>query len=158
MMPPLKLRDLTSEEQRVIHSLAHSQTVSVRLGQRAKIIEQASQGKSIPQIAESMQLTEKTIRKWFKRFEEQGLSGLEDAPRSGAPSRYTVENKALVLEVAATAPAKLDQPFHCWSLRRLQVYRKREEGAEHEAEPHPPVAACRRIAVAQTRRLVRRTD
>jgi len=125
---PQQLRALTAEEQRVIQTLVRSRTAPYRLVERAKIIEQAGQGRSIPQIAESMQLNEKTIRKWFKRFAEQGLAGLEDAPRSGAPSRYTVENQALILEVAATSPAKLDQPFHCWSLKRLQIYLKEKKG------------------------------
>jgi transposase len=128
MMPPLQLRELTEEEQRVIHTLTRSRTASIRLVERAKIIEQASQGKTIQDIAAMLHLKEDTVRKWFKRFATQGLAGLEDAPRSGAPPRYTVENQALVLEVAATAPCKLKQPFHCWSLKRLQTYLKEEKG------------------------------
>lgn len=128
MRQPLQLRALTAEEERCIQTLVRSRTASVRLVERARIIEQASRGQSIPAIATSLQLREATVRKWFKRFEEQGLAGLEDAPRSGAPSRYTVENRAQVLEVAATAPAQLDQPFHCWSLKRLQTYLKEEKG------------------------------
>ncbi len=128
MRQPLHLRELTAEEQRVLQSLVRSRTAPYRLVERAKIIEQASRGQSIPQIAQSMQLNEKTIRKWFLRFAEQGLAGLEDAPRSGAPSRYTIENQALILEVAATSPGKLNQSFHCWSLKRLQIYLKEEKG------------------------------
>lgn len=128
MRAPLKLRALTAEEERVIHTLARSRTASVRLVERARIIEAASQGKTIPEIAVTLHLKEATVRKWFKRFEEQGLAGLEDAPRSGAPPTYTPENRAVVLEVAATAPSKLDQPFHCWSLKRLQIYLKEEKG------------------------------
>lgn len=128
MRTPLKMRDLTAEEARVLPVLVHSRTASVRLVERAKIIEQASQGKTIQQIAVSLPVKEATARKWFKRFAQQGLAGLEDAPRRGAPTRYTIENKALVLEVAATAPAKLNQPFHCWSLKRLQTYLKEEKG------------------------------
>src|SRR5690242_9392653 len=95
MMPPLRLRELTEEEQRVIQTLVRSRTASIRLVERAKIIEQASQGKTIQEIARTLHLKEATVRKWFKRFAEQGLSGLEDAPRSGAPPRYTIENQAL---------------------------------------------------------------
>lgn len=64
----------------------------------------------MPQIAEVMGLNEKTVRKWFKRFEQDGLAGLEDAPRSGAPSRYTAENKARVLQAARTRPSALGLP------------------------------------------------
>ncbi len=128
MMPPLRLRELSPEEQRVIHTLVRSRTASIRLVERAKIIEQASQGQTIQEIARTLHLKEATVRKWFKRFAEQGLAGLEDAPRSGAPPRYTIENQALVLETAATAPGKFKQPFHCWTLKRLQTYLKEEKG------------------------------
>lgn len=128
MRTPLKLRALTAEEERMIRTLVRSRTASIRLVERARIIEAASQGQTIPKIAASLQVKEATVRKWFKRFEEHGVPGLEDAPRSGAPPTYTPENRAVVLEVAATAPSKLDQPFHCWSLKRLQIYLKEEKG------------------------------
>lgn len=100
----------------------------MRLVERARIVEQASLGKTIPEIAATLHVGEPTVRTWFKRFGEQGLAGLEDAPRSGAPLTSTVENRALVLEVAATAPSKLDHPFHCWSLKRVQISLKEEKG------------------------------
>jgi transposase len=122
MRQPLRLRALTEEEERILKTLVRSRTASIRLVERARIIEAASQGQSIPEIAVSLNQNENTVRKWFKRFSEQGIAGLSDAPRSGAPLTYTVENQAVVLEVAATAPGKLSQPFHCWTLKRLQVY------------------------------------
>src|SRR5579875_216071 len=128
MRQPLKLRALTEEEQQIISTLVRSRTASIRLVERARIIHAASQGQTIPQIAASLHLREATVRKWFKRFSEQGVAGLEDAPRSGAPPTYTAENRAVVLEVAATAPSTLNQPFHCWSLKRLQVSLKEEKG------------------------------
>lgn len=122
MRTPLSIRPFTPEEQRVITKLAHSQTASVRLVQRAKILQLASQGQTVPQIAETVSLNEKTVRKWFKRFEQQGLAGLEDAARSGAPSRYTPENKARVLEAALTRPSELNLGFTCWTFDRLAAY------------------------------------
>jgi transposase len=122
MRTPLCLRAVTPEEQRVITKLAHSQTASARLVERAKILHLASQGQTVPQIAEAVGLNEKTVRKWFKRFEQQGLAGLEDAPRSGAPTRYTPENKARVLEAALTRPSDLNLEFSCWTFDRLAVY------------------------------------
>lgn len=122
MYPPLRLRPLTEEEQRVIKKLATSQTASVRLVHRAKVIHLASQGETIPQIMKQLQMSERIVRKWWKRFEAQGLAGLEDAPRPGAPSRYTAENKARVLEAALTRPKDLGLGFHCWTFERLAAY------------------------------------
>ena len=122
MQTPLCLRPFTPEEQRVITKLSRSQTASARLVERAKIVELASRGQTIQEIATALRLNEKTVRKWFKRFEQQGLSGLEDAPRSGAPSRYTPENKARVLEAARTRPSELGLPYSSWTFERLATY------------------------------------
>ena len=122
MQTPLRMRELTEEEERVIKKLAHSRTASARLVERAKIIELASTGQTIPQVIEQLHLSEHMVRKWWKRFEEQGLAGLEDAARPGAPSRYTAENKARVLEAALTKPKDLNLEFNCWTFERLAAY------------------------------------
>ena len=122
MRTPLCLRSFTPEEQRVITKLSRSQTASARLVERAKILHLGSEGQTVPQIAQVLHLHEKTVRKWFKRFEQQGLAGLEDAPRSGAPSRYTAENKARVLQAARTRPSELGLPYGSWTFERLAAY------------------------------------
>ncbi len=128
MQTPLRVRAFTPEEQRVITKLAHSQTASVRLVARAKILHLAAEGQTVPQIAEVMGLNEKTVRKWFKRFEQDGLAGLQDAPRSGAPSRYTAENKARVLQAARTRPSELGLPYGSWTFERLAAYVREQLG------------------------------
>jgi transposase len=122
MRGPLRLRSLNEEEERVIRKLAHSRTASARLVQRAKIIELARGGQTIPQIMQQLHVSEHLVRKWWKRFEQQGLAGLEDAPRPGAPSRYTPDNKARVLEAALTRPSDLNLGFTCWTFERLAAY------------------------------------
>ncbi len=122
MRGPLRLRALSEEEEHVIRKLAHSRTASARLVQRAQIIELAKEGHTIPQIMQQLHVSEHLVRKWWKRFEQQGLAGLEDAPRPGAPSRYTVENKARVLEAALTRPSELGLPYQSWTFERLAAY------------------------------------
>jgi transposase len=130
MRGPLRLRALTSEEERVIRKLAHSQSASKRLVERAKIIELAKGGQTIPQIMQLLHLSEPTVRKWWKRFEAQGLAALEDAARPGAPSRYTAENKARVLEAARSRPCDLDPAlgYSSWTFKRLAAYVKEQLG------------------------------
>jgi transposase len=128
MRTPLCLRPLTAEEKRVITKLSRSQTASARLVERAKILQLGSEGQNVQQIARSLDIHEKTVRKWFKRFEHVGLAGLEDAPRAGAPSRYTPENKARVLQVARTRPSELGLPFGSWTFERLASYVKEQLG------------------------------
>jgi len=130
MRGPLRMRALSEEEERVISKLVRSHTASVRLAQRAKIIHLASQGQTIPQIMQQLQMTERIVRKWWKRFEQQGLAGLEDAPRPGAAPRYTAENKARVLEAARTCPDDLNLGYHCWTFERLAAYVKERLGIQ----------------------------
>jgi transposase len=128
MHAALRLRALTDEEVRVITKLVRSQTASVRLVQRAKIVFLASQGQTIPQITVELECAPNVVRKWFKRFDAQGLAGLDDAPRSGAPSRYTVENKARVVATARTRPSDLGLPYGSWTFERLAHYLHEEVG------------------------------
>jgi transposase len=130
MRGPLRLRQLTSEEERVISKLARSQSASKRLVERAKIIALAKEGRTIPQIMQQLHLSEHMVRKWWKRFEQQGLAGLEDAPRPGAPSRYTPENKARVLQAALTRPTDLNLGFSNWTFERLAVYVREHLGIQ----------------------------
>jgi len=130
MYPPLRLRALTDEEARVIPKLARSQTASARLVQRAQIIQLASQSKTIAEIVVETQCAANMVRKWFKRFSDQGLAGLNDAPRSGAPSRYTAENKALVVATARTRPSELGLAYHSWTFERLAAYLQEQRGVQ----------------------------
>ena len=130
MHAPLRLRVLTEEEDRVIGKLVRSQTASVRLVQRAKIVQLASQGKTIPQITAELGCAPNAVRKWFKRFDQEGLAGLEDAPRSGAPSRYTAENKARVVAAALTPPRDLGLPYSSWTFERLAAYVREQLGVQ----------------------------
>ena len=88
----------------------------------AKIIWYAKQGEDVPEIAKRLELCEKTTRLWLKRFNELGMKGLEESPRSGRPPIYPPEQIALVIQTALTKPEELDQPFASWTLGRLQVY------------------------------------
>jgi transposase len=114
----------------VISKLARSQSASKRLVERAKIIQLAQEGQTIPQIMQQLHLSEPMVRKWWKRFEQQGLAGLEDAPRSGAPSRYKAENKARVLQAARTRPSELGLPYASWTFDRLAAYVKEQLGLQ----------------------------
>jgi transposase len=118
----LHLRALTEEEVKTIKKWSQSRSEEARLVERARIISLASQGCLVPQIAEATGINEKTVRKWLKRWNEQGIEGLMDAPRSGAPSRDTPEVKAQIIAAALTNPRDVGCPFNCWTFERLAVY------------------------------------
>jgi transposase len=118
----LRLRALSDEETSAVRQLAYARTTSVRTAERAGIVWLASQGKHVPAIATELRLAEKTVRRWLERFNDRGLAGLEDAPRSGRPPTYTPEEASGVIAAVLTKPADLDLPFANWTLDRLVAY------------------------------------
>lgn len=91
------------------------------------------------------------MRKWWKRFEQQGLAGLEDAPRSGAPARYTAEHKARVLQAARTRPNELGLPYSSWTFERLASCVKEQLGLSMKKTRIFEILSGGRLALAQTR-------
>jgi transposase len=126
----IKLRELTDEEKAAIAKLARSRTAAAREVERARIILLASKGKRVPAIAQELELTEITVRAWLKRFNNEGLDGLADLPRSGRPATYSAEQVAEVIATALSDPQQLGQPFACWTLDRLETYLNEEKKIE----------------------------
>lgn len=118
----IKLRSLTEEERTTLERLAHSRTAPARQVERAQIVWHASQGMTIPTIATRLRLHAQTARDWVKRFNQNGLPGLDDLPRPGKPPIYTATERAEVVALTLTNPQDLDLPFACWTLDRLVAY------------------------------------
>jgi transposase len=116
------LRALTPEEHEAIDELARTRTAPARLVDRARIIQAAAQGQSPGKIAAGLGRSRPTVYAWVRRFNEQGLRGLEERPRPGRPHTYTAEQRAEVIAAALTDPRKLGLAFGCWTLDRLQAY------------------------------------
>jgi len=118
----IRVRTLTDEERTEIERLAHSRTAPARQVERAQIIWQASQDRAVAPIADHLRLNPQTVRDWLKRFNAEGLSGLDDRPRSGKPPTYTPEQAGEVIAAALSDPQELGQPFASWTLDRLAAY------------------------------------
>jgi len=122
------LRALTPEEQKALDELARTRTAPARLVDRARIIQAASQGQSAGEIAASLGCSRPTAYAWIRRFNAEGMRGLQERPRSGRPHTYTAEQRAEVIAAALTDPQKLGLPFGCWTLDRLQAYLNEQKG------------------------------
>ena len=58
--------------------------------ERARIILGCVLGERVKEIARRCQTRPNTVIKWRQRFSQQGLKGLEDAPRPGAKPALTL--------------------------------------------------------------------
>jgi transposase len=94
-----------------------------RLRTRAQmILLAAEQGLKVAQIARIVRESEATVLRWLKRYQAEGLEGLQDAPRSGRPSPMTEAYKADLLAAVRRRPRSLGLPFSLWTLLRLVDY------------------------------------
>jgi transposase len=118
----LRVRALSEEEAHSLVRLTRSQKLGAGLVRRGQIIQHAVDGLSAPRIAAKMGLCGATVRFWLKRFNERGLSGLEEEMRSGRPTIYTAEERSAVIAAALSRPAELGLPFASWTLDRLVAY------------------------------------
>lgn len=83
---------------------------------RARIVLLAAEGMSNLAIAEQLGITRVTVATWRKRFAAEGLGGLSDEPRSGAPRKIGDEKIAAV--VTATLETTPRDATH-WSTRSM---------------------------------------
>src|SRR5215813_2975499 len=124
----LRLRALTEEEDRTIERLVHARSTPVGKLKRAQIIWRARQGQSTPEIAKQLEVSERMVRNRLHRFNEQGLAGLEEAPRSGRPVTYTPEEVSSIIQTALSNPRELGEDYASWTLDRLVDYLHRVTG------------------------------
>jgi transposase len=93
---------LTNEDKKTLEIWVRSSKTEQRIALRARAILAAAKGTSTRAIAREQKVRPATVSKWRTRFAQKGLSGLTDAPRSGAPRRYTKDAERRIL-------AKLDE-------------------------------------------------
>jgi len=131
---------LSPEEQAMIYTWSRGKRFSVRLVQRARIIQMAAEGALNQDIAEKLGTTRPTVQLWRDRFLALRLAGLEkDAPRPGRLPKITAEKIAQVVE--ATLHTKPSNATH-WSTRTMAEAQGISDVAvwriwkQHNLKPH----------------------
>ncbi len=106
--------ELTDEQRHELRRWAKSNTASVRLARRAKIVLLAAEGVDNTQIAQRLGVGRIQVGRWRERFAEGGLTAIEaDLPRSGRKSR--IDAAEIVRLTTQTVPAASTH----WSTRSL---------------------------------------
>lgn len=130
MRKQIKLRSITEEEKKEVRRLAKSRTASMRMVQRAKIIEAMIEDPDLRASHAGQKAglkSEASGVKWVKRFNEAGIAGLEDKQRSGRPVTYKEEVRGKLIDLVMQKPRTLGYPFELWTMERLQdAYEERE--------------------------------
>ena len=103
-MRPLQLSPQSAERLDELRELYRT-TKDVRLRTRAQMVLLAAEhSMEAPAIALIVRESDQTVRNWLKRYEAEGIEGLGDAPRPGAPKKVTPEYVAQLIEVVRLRP------------------------------------------------------
>lgn len=74
---------LSQQQHEILEGMLRRQKTPVGLAKRARAILLLAQGKRFSHVAEQVGLGERHLRKWARRFIEQGVDGLQELPRPG---------------------------------------------------------------------------
>jgi hypothetical protein len=89
---PLKI-ELTSDERDILEQVARSFALPHRDVVRAQTILALAEGRSVSAVGRQVGLARRIVRKWGDRFVRKRLRGLDDAPRSGRPPRFSPDRR-----------------------------------------------------------------
>jgi len=103
-MGVIKRIEVSDKDRVELERIVRASSSEVRLVERARIVLAAAEGLKGLEICERVGCSEPTVTKWRGRYAEQGLEGLRDSPRAGAPLTYGPETRALLIAKACTRP------------------------------------------------------
>jgi transposase len=118
-------------EQRAELARALQGAQTARLYRRLKIIDLASRGHCIDELAELFDVSSRSVQHYLERYHRGGLAALPDAPRSGRPRKlppeydHGSESQATWQRLLDRRPStipELGTPCHVWTLALLARY------------------------------------
>ena len=95
---------LTSEQRATLRSWVAAGKTERRLAFRAQIILGLAEGLGNATVAGRLATRPATVSKWRGCFARHGVAGLADAPRSGKPRHYAVNDDQRILSALDTPP------------------------------------------------------
>ena len=101
---PEFVRALGSEEAQVIEKLVRSRTVPAGIFERALIVKWSSEGLTPLEIARRLPMKWDNVVKWIRRFNQEGLAGLQERPGRGRKPQIRAEQALAVVETVLAAP------------------------------------------------------
>jgi transposase len=119
---------LSERECAELERLVRAYTTGQQLALRARIILLADEGLNNLQIARELDVDDETPGHWRRRWlqfrdvpleEVSAAKRLADAPKPGAPAKFTPEQVCQMIALACERPADSDRPISQWSHREL---------------------------------------
>ena len=119
---------LSDEEAKELTRLVRRHSTPQQIVLRARIIQAAETGMNNEQISCELGLCVDTVRLWRNRWvalqsvpleERSAQERLDDAPRSGAPGKFSAEQMAQIIAIACEDPQANGYPVSHWTPKEI---------------------------------------
>jgi transposase len=100
---------------------------------RVRAIWMSSQGWTVPEIADALDVWRRTVRVWIDKYDEAGLEGIKTKDRSGRPPKADEQYVERLEEVVQTPPREFGYPFSTWTREYLAMHMEKETGTSISA-------------------------
>ena len=111
---------LTDEERQELRREAR-RTVG-RVSERIHFVPLSDQGYSPTKIGDIFGYCAATVRMWLERYQEKGLAGLQDEPRSGRPPLTSPEEDQHITATAEQSPTAYGYKVGFWTIAMLLTH------------------------------------
>lgn len=126
-MKPLQITNLEEDAREELETLYRKARLP-KMRTRVQMILLSAQCYLVPSISKVVLVSERTVHRWIKRYQAEGVNGLYDAPRSGAPGKVTAKYKEGLLKAVRRRPRALGLSFSLWTAERLGDYMAEQTG------------------------------
>jgi transposase len=100
----------------------------VRVCRRAQAVREVAAGHTVKAVSDTFQFTNSALRKWVKRFTQEGTRGLFDRPRSGRPANMTGQIETQLNSLVDQDPLQHGSIHSQWSCRELASVLSQQSG------------------------------
>ena len=115
-----------SELKQVVKAIKSDKRPEVR--QRAMGLRLLHEGQTPKEVAAIVVVSQPTVYDWHHRWQENGLEGLANRPKSGRPRKADARYVELLEEVIERNPQELGYAFTIWTAGRLRYHMEKETG------------------------------
>lgn len=92
---------------------------------------QRKEGKTLDDIAYSLQKPKTTIHDWLKRIENEELKGFYDIKQKGNKSKLTLEQREELGKILDESPQNQEIPFKLWTTKLVQYVIHKHHGISY---------------------------
>lgn len=87
-----------------------------------------AQGLTCPEVAGLLGDAPRSVEYWVKRFEEDGLAGLQEGERSGRPRRLSAKQLGEIDAILRKSPRQVGLGGNLWDGKTLSAWIERQYG------------------------------